>query len=341
MALPAHSKPHTDAPRTLIGWQGMRFSLPPEWNITGFSMDRREGYLKVDSPGTMFVQVKWTDTRAPKRRTLAELLFDLWRRFRKTPETEPKQPDLRAMLENFLKQTAKHARKQKATFDCRIKPETIEANGERAAHNFSWIGGGVGQGKIWHCRKCGRVVIAQVIGQPRDNISDVAAQMFGDIIDHAEQGWYTWALYDLVAQIPADFVLKTQKLMSGYLKLEFERRGEKIVLERWGLANITLKKFTLPEWFEQVCPLRNHRAATEETSVQGHLAVRATGRIRGVGSWVRALRGSLFTLNPPAIRYEAMLWECPESNKIYAIQLWRNLKTEGLLNEVVVRCECH
>jgi len=47
MALPAHSKSHTDSPRTLIGWQGLRFSLPPEWNITGFSMDRREGYLKV------------------------------------------------------------------------------------------------------------------------------------------------------------------------------------------------------------------------------------------------------------------------------------------------------
>lgn len=336
----APNKPAVNAPRTLVGWQGLRFTLPPDWNVTGFSMDAREGYLKVDSPGTMFAQIKWSDLRGKRPANLAELVFRLWQKARRKPPAEPTPPDLRAMLDAFLKATEKQARKGRAAFDCKIRPEEKEAQGERIAHPFSWTGGGQGHGKIWHCKTCGRVVIAQVVGQGRDPVANVAAELFGEMRDHPEAGWNTWALYDLAAGIPEDFTLKSQKLMSGYLRLEFERRGERILLERWGLANITRKKFTLAEWFASACNVHDQRVETSETTVQGHPAACATGRIRGLLIWVKTLREAVRTFRP-ASQYDGCCWECPEANKLYAVQVWHNVRAEGLMEEVAARCACH
>lgn len=320
----------------------MRFILPPDWNVTGFSMNPGEGYLKVDSPGTMFVQLKWTDPRqAGRPKTLAGLTLQLWRKWRSKPAKEPEPPDLRALLDNFLKQINKQARKSKAAFDYKVKPETREANEERIAHHFAWTGGGQGQGKIWFCKRCGRTVIAQVVGQARDNVSAIASELFAGMRCHAEDGWNTWALYDLVAGMPAEFQIRSQKLMSGYLQLEFFRHGgERIVLERWGLANVTRKKFTLAEWFAQMRQVRHPGLVESEVSVQEHPAVRVNGWIRGVGAWLRALREAR-PLHRPAARYDACAWECPETNKTYVVQVWHTVCTTGLLEEVAARCECH
>ncbi len=327
--------------RTLIGWGGIRFYLPVDWNMTGFSMERGGGYLKIDSPGSMFVQVKWFNTRERRRPfTILEMVRTLTEIMKLSRPPEPSAPDLRAMLDTFLKDTGKQARKAKNSFDSKVKAETIEHRGERTAHHFTWSGAGSGQGKIWYCAECRRVVIAQVVGRGRDNLADVAASMFGSFTDHADGGWNTWALYDLESEVPEGFVLKSQKLMSGYLLLEFERRGERVRIERWGLANVTRKKFTLAEWFRHACRVNNQRVKTIDTRFHEHDAVRAVGRIKGLVSWFRAMRDSLPALRP-ASQYNGVVWECGETNKILAVQTWCNRRTEGLLEEVAARCVCH
>jgi len=60
--------------------------------------------------------------------------------------------------------------------------------------NFSWSGLGRGQGKIWHCSKCRRIVIAQVIGMAKDGnaMAAVASQLFSSLHDHSETGYDLW-----------------------------------------------------------------------------------------------------------------------------------------------------
>src|SRR5579871_6130382 len=99
----------TNSEPTIVGWQGISFLLPPDWNITGFSAERGDGYLKVDSPGTMFAQLKWSDARAPRATTLGDVIGRLLRTLRRIPPAEPQPPDLRALLDTFLKQTRKQA----------------------------------------------------------------------------------------------------------------------------------------------------------------------------------------------------------------------------------------
>src|SRR5438552_16437977 len=103
----------TYAGPTRVGWQGIAFQLPPEWNVTGFSMDRADGYLKIDSPGTMFAQVRWMDPRAARPRTLGDVLFRLWKQRNRGQVDDAAPPDLRTTLDNFLAQTRKQLRKSK------------------------------------------------------------------------------------------------------------------------------------------------------------------------------------------------------------------------------------
>jgi hypothetical protein len=333
--------------RTLVGWQGIRCSLPPEWNVTGFSMERESGYLRIDSPGsgTMTVQIRWTNAARPDEGPPSgyTLLAPYVRKlFRRPPPPIPK-PDLKSNLEKMLKETERQAKKAKTPFESTIKPERTEGeNDERTAMNFSWSGVGRGQGKIWHCATCQRIVIAQVVGMAKDHhaISVVASRLFSSLQDHSETGYDLWALYDLQVEVPEDFRLEEQKLLSGYLNLTFGRGGEKIVVDRWGLANMTLKKFSVAEWFQNHALVHLKRLPEEETEIQNHAVRRYSGPLSLLAR-IRALRDAKTSLRRFPTRYEGGAWECRESNKIFALQVLHSKRTEGLWEEVAKRCLCH
>ncbi|HZT44332.1 MAG TPA: hypothetical protein VFA07_19355 [Chthonomonadaceae bacterium] len=334
--------------RTIIGWQGVRCVLPPGWNVTGFSLDRDSGYLRVDAPGnsTMTVQIRWTNaaTANPGSPSLYALLAQRLGKRQRQQKAPVQKPDLKANLEKILKETAKQARRGKASFESTVKPEKTEGeHGERSAINFSWSGGGRGQGKIWYCETCHRIIVAQVVGLAKDQaaIATVASQLFASLHDHAEGEHDLWALYDLQVEIPQDFRLETQDLRAGYLNLTFARGGEKIIVDRWGLANVALKKFTVREWFTRHARLSLKRLAVEEDeSPQGHAVTHAVGRFSLLDR-LRVLRETRGSLRRFPTLYEGGAWECAESNKIYMVQVLHSRRTPGLWQEVMQRCVCH
>jgi hypothetical protein len=321
--------------------------LPPEWNLTGFSMDRDNGYLRIDSPppASMTVQIRWNDLTKPQepRLSLYHMLNERWRAWRKLPAPPIPTPDLKANLEKILKETAKQSKKNKTAFESSVKSEKIEgADGERTAMNFSWTGNGRGQGKIWYCSVCKRIVVAQVLGAQKDQaaMSAVASQLFASLYDHGNDGYDLWALYDLQMEVPTDFRLEEQKLLSGHLQLVFGRNGERIVLDRWGLANMTLKRFKVDEWFRNNAAVNLKRLARHEDEAHGHAFVRFAGAL-SLFDRLRMLREARGSLRRFATRFEGGAWDCPESNKIYALQLYHNRRTVGLWADLVQRCRCH
>ncbi len=206
---------------TSIGWQGIRFVLPPDWNLTGFSMDRENGYLRVDAPGnsTLTVQVRWLNASNPDQNntitayTIIAPFVRHWLK-RSAPIGPTSKLNLSGNLERILKETEKQAKKAKATFDSTIKPEKTEGkDGERSAIHFSWTGEGRAQGKIWHCKTCDRVVVAQVIGMAKDQsaIANIASRLFATFQDHAIDGYDRWALYDLQMDVPERFPIAGAK----------------------------------------------------------------------------------------------------------------------------------
>ena len=316
--------------------------------MTAFSMDRERGYLRVDAPGNsaVTVQIRWTDASKPESGppTAYSLIAPMVRGWLKRPEPMVKSPTLKTNLEKMFQDTAKQAKKAKAAFESSIKPERREGpNDERTAMNFSWTGAGRGQGKIWYCEKCHRVVIAQVVGQARDQsaIAAIASQLFASLHDHSDGGYDLWALYDLQVEIPDDFRLLEQKLLSGYLSLTFGRHGEKIILDRWGLANMTLKKFKLEEWFQNNVQVNLKRMKRDEVEGdRGHGMAHFSGGIPLL-LLARLLRDTVGSMRRFPTRYEGAVWLCAESNKIFALQTLRSKKSDTLWQDVADRLICH
>lgn len=333
----------TTLSNTVIGWQGIRCMLPPEWNLTTFSMERDNGYLRIDAPGNgaMTVQIRWLNasTQGKRGASLHSLVTRRLRQMLKWPEPAAQKLDLKSTLETMLKETAKQAKKAGSGFESSLKSEKVE--GERTSLSFSWVGAGRGQGKVWHCAICNRIVVAQVIGlslKEQSAMNSVAAQLFATLYCHGEGGWDRWALYGLLTEVPDDFRLVEQKLLSGYLQLVFARGTERIVVDRWGLANMTLKKFTLEEWFRNNARVALKRMKKDEQVVgDGHVGICLSGilplleRLRGM----RALPGQM------AHRYEGGAWLCSEMNRIYAVQTLYNSRTKDLWEQVARRTRCH
>ncbi len=334
--------------RTVVGWQGVRFTLPPEWNVTAFSLDRDNGYVRVDSPGSgaMSVQVRWTDASKEVKGppTPYYLLAPYFRRLLKRPPPPVTKTDLRQSLEKILKDAAKDAKKSHAVFDSQMKSEKTEGeNGERSSISFTWTGAGRGQGKIWRCDTCNRVVVSQVIGLSKDHnaIGNVASQLFATFQDHTIDGYDLWALYDLQAAVPSTFRLTAHKLMSGHLQLVFMRGAERIIIDRWGLANVTLKKFKLDEWFLTNSAIKSaNMVRTSTTAFGGHEFISFEGAlpVSGRMAAVRDAKGSMRGL---PTRYSGGVWHCAETNKLFSIQVFHSRKTEKLIENILERCKCH
>lgn len=287
-------------------------------------MERSDGYVRVDSPagGSLSVQIRWMDAgrKREKYPSLATSLLPwLSGLFGKSKQSG--EPDLKQTLENLLQQTAKQAKKARARFESTSKPSRVEDG--REAISFSWLGAGRGQGKIWHCPVCNRVVIAQAIGLVKDQaqIGRIASQLFASLRCHAEDGMELWALYDHRVEVPKSFQIESQKLLSGYLMLVFRRGGERLTIERWGLANVVLKKFSMAEWLRTNARARVPISKCSDwRSGLGHDGARAE---LCLGFWQRlaGIRSSpLRAANRPS-RYGAVAWACPDTNKIHVLQM--------------------
>jgi hypothetical protein len=331
--------------RTVVGWQGIRCLLPPDWNVSTLAMERENGYLRVDAPdgAPLTVQIRWSraDAQPSGSVSVYGMLAPYVRKLMRRRQPAPQSVDLKSNVEALMKESAKQARKARVAFESSIKPEKTE--GDRISVNFSWAGAGRGQGKIWHCSVCNRIVVAQVVGERGDQaaIASIASQLFKSLQDHSDDEWELWALYDLQTYIPSSFRLESQKLLTGHLQLRFTRGGERIYLDRWGLANVTLKKFTADEWLcnQAVIGLRR-MTKTEETTKPGHGAVRYSGRLGPVQA-IRSLGAAKGRLSNIATAYSGLIWNCEQSNRLFVLQILFNGRSESLCAEVVDRCVCH
>ena len=209
----------------MVGWQGIRFQLPPEWNVSGFSMDRDNGYLRVDAPGSssLTVQIRWTNAAKPQQEG-PPTAYSLSRAARcakwlRRPEPPVPKTDLKANLEKMFKETAKQAKKAKAAFESSIKPEKTEGADGRAHRDQLLLDR--------RRARTGQDLALQHLPPHRDRAGGragegsgarsraMASQLFATLQDHRTDGYDLWALYDLQIGIPDDFRLEEQKLLSG------------------------------------------------------------------------------------------------------------------------------
>lgn len=298
---------HGLAPEQIVGWQGVSLLVPPDWSVTGFQGDAKEGYLRVDSPGSLIAEVRWAQAR--------------------------KMVNVRKRLDDYLNMVERQAKKRKVTFTGRIKP----SEHWEGALEFNYRADRKVRGFIRQCPQCRRVVIAQVSGDRDDAVVNVANQILGSLRDHSEDGWWTWALLGLVARLPERFALVKSQVMSGYLSLQFRLGYTEVLIERWGLADVTLKRWGLEEWALQATDWKRVRPQQVHGEAKGHPAVLLTGVRRAPTVWLRRKIERVLLRRPEEI--EGVVWHCEPSNRIYAVRVERG--SSELLQQIAETIQCH
>lgn len=302
----------------MVGWQGVSLRTPPDWNLVGVGGDEKRGYLRVDGPSSMAVEIRW--------------------------EAMNRVPDLDGRIDHVLDALEKAARKRKLGFSSRIKtrkPTPAEDRYGGESLGFTWKSDRNAYGRILYCGYCKRLVIAQVVCETKADTSGLSSQILGSICEHEEPGWNVWALYDLCVSVPEEFALTRHSLMSSFVELEFVTRSERLLIQRWGLAaNTLLKKTSFDEWLEKsYAPgirgyaIRTARAEGEDEEFAFH--GRRKGLVRALVAPYKGLRG-----NPIPRAVSGRVWYCESSNRIYAVRYYH--RGAGELAPVIrEKMNCH
>lgn len=295
--------------RTWIGWQGIVAEVPADWSLAAVSGDEKSGYFRVDSAGTLVLEAKWSSAG--------------------------KNVDLQSRLRDYLNDLQRRSRKHKAGFESKIKTK------DSGALTFSWRSDRKAHGRLWLCEKCNRVIIAQLSGSHSDDVSGVASNILTTFEDHGDDDWRTWAVYDLIAEVPPGYTLEKHKMMSGYIQLIFRKKSNRLIIERWGLANVALRKSRLRDWFAEraAYDLRPYSYSMEDMDFNGEQGIRLKGRRSGVAEYLKAGR-ELISLRKPAMHLDGYTWVCEETNKVFSIQSL-HVRDENILDEALERLECH
>jgi hypothetical protein len=301
---------------TKTGWFGTTVRTPKDWNLGAISGEEFEGYIRVDSPDGAAVEIRW--------------------------RTQKGAVDLESVLDQYFKKLSKSSKKSPYPLETNRKPKALQGirPAGRKPLTFSWKGDRRALGAVWACPTCDRVVIAQVVW-PLEGKDVPAAEILDSIEDHPVDGKNTWALYDLEVKIPKEYKIQRQKLMSGYIKLDFTYKASSLIVERWGPADVILKDATLSEWIQQknATSLKQYRFEETEQTFHGHSGAQFRGTLKGIRRRLKAFWMGIFKQRPPQ---ELVLsaWHCPEANRIFIISGMAPID-DPIVGEVVDSLICH
>ena len=294
---------------TQIGWQGIRFPILAEWHLARVQGDRNKGYLRVDDDLRVRLELRW--------------------------EKPAKRPgDFSEIAAGMLAQVEKFGRKKKTAYT--LKRETWGASPpDKEFECFETRGEGVSYGCLMRCRTCGRTILGQVLGKPREDLKTIARRVFETLSDHpGEDDLDHWEVYDLRFSLPPRYRLQRTGMRTGALEMQFTDRKTEVDVRRFSLAGILLKEHTLKSFFIDQCykELRQYDYQSAEVAVKGHdHGVALTGP--------KTLRARVLS-NIGAKRYvHGYAWVC--NDKIYMFRMTAANAEEPLFFQLAEHIRCH
>ncbi|MBC7287847.1 MAG: hypothetical protein H5T86_07345, partial [Armatimonadetes bacterium] len=285
-------------------------------NPASLSGSYEEGYFRLDGPDQPRLEVKWATSRG--------------------------FVDIDNVVERYLKSVTRGREGSKVHTDAKPKL-SVKMPKERSSFRFfHWRGDHDAWGAAWYCRTCGRTIIAQVLAPRSENGQLLAETVIDTLADHPAGPWTVWALYELRCEVPGDYRLARERLMTGLLELKFELGRSSLRIARWGLADVALRGTTLERWLREKNQKewRSFSVQTAPASVHGHSAVAVSGvpavaPARMIGTTARLL-GRKYPDN-----LLGAAWLCEPTNKILHVEAIVDPSDEDMVAEVIERLQCH
>ena len=308
----------TSQPTQLLGWQGLTLTVPADWSVGSVSGDKTEGYLRLDGPDSPRLEIRWSESKgAPELTKTVQRYLTSLQRDKKQPQPVEVDTDSRF-----------------------ISKRKVNKDDMRA---FTWKGQSAGYGVAWYCKQCSRVVIAQALGRPDEkDLEDRAVRLLSSIEDHPRGDWTTWSLYDLHTEVPRAFDQAGVNLRAGLTELTFKRDTEKLVVARWGMAEVARRGQSLESWARRQFQKQwqPFHPTGEAATFRGHEALTVTGQsTQPFGLVVRL--GRHVARKDHADQLVAHIWHCEPTNRLYVVYGIVDVMHRSLLEEIRDRTRCH
>ena len=97
-----------------------------------------------------------------------------------------------------------------------------------------------GRGAILYCPACGNATLIQFFRTFSSPGNKTCLRVLASFQDHSLDDQVRWSLFDIRAQIPAEFRLVRYRFEAGRFEMHFGSKGQRIALYRWGPASALL-----------------------------------------------------------------------------------------------------
>jgi len=295
--------------------------IPANWELGGLSGDYDNGYIRMDDEEIPRMELKWS-------------------------KSKEKKPNLHKILDSYFKSMKKRLGASASGLRIRrdinlIKNEEFFENREVLFYN--WKSNVRANGAIWHCKECKRIIVIQIMGHLKETILPLTLQILESVHDHPEGHTNLWSAYNLAAEVPRRYNLEKRKLMSGYILLSFVDGSRLLNIERYGLADVTLKETDLEMWFRGYYSkiIRKYGFSINE------LENNDDHRLEMLGQEKRFIDNiplsPVFAIDKILRRKQiaAHFWHCKKSNRIYVVLAISKRGAGELASQVASSIHCH
>ena len=299
-----------------FAWQGLRLSVPDDWNLGRVDGDFEKGYARLDDAEIVRAEIEW-------------------RRLRGRGEALR----LTELVDRYLANLQKKAQKAAAPFAVERRARFLK--------NKKFLQGREYEVFIWEADfraynlavalESGRVVLLRVLARLDEFLPEQAEAVFSSLADQEAEAAHLWSVYGLRFFAPSDLKLQSHSLKSGHLQLEFTRGKQTLRVHRLSMARIMLKGAAIQDWYPVFFkkPLRDLVVDIVPEAVRECEGIRIEGRPRS--RWRQLLRPLPFMNPRPRLYMRGRVWRDAGLDKIAIVEhLYRKKDSEDDLVAKVV-----
>ena len=270
-----------------FGWQGINLTVPTEWELISTSGDFSSGYASLADQSRPRLQIKW--------------------------DTADKETDPGGTVSRYVREVRKKAKKEGIELSVE-RHLNLASHRDKKVETYEWVGSERGLGMVANCGGCERIVHLAVLGEPEEQLRNLARTVFASLTDHPEEGGHRWKFYDVLFMSPAEIPLKRAHLKTGCIRLLFEKKGRQLEFVRVSLAEVLLGRQDLEEWFSEFyeSELKHWGANITDRNWKEHAGLAVEGEPPLIFNPGRLL-GRRKT-------FRAAVWHCAPSNRIFIVR---------------------
>lgn len=320
--------------RAVVAWQGIRVTVPADWEPGAFSGDWSSGHMRIDERLEARLVIRWLSAEST-----AKL-------FARSPS---RAAAIAQMAANYLTGLERSYRKRRRT----VSHATVDRIVPRRKLNmtpmswFEWSverDGTCGIGFTGECAESGRVLISELTGRDPAEVRRRAEEIYANLRPFPESDdSVLWSCFGLRFTLSREWTLAGTSLVGGKVEFRFAREdGARAAMQRW-VANLALGKGDLVAWAKNqfARDLRGEFVfRMEKGRCRGHPAVLAEGSKRSPRDRAAHVARRVFRQETPFFLV-ARAWHCEPENRIYVVRTVCRESDRSLADSMLAHFACH